>query len=83
MTQLKKHSPVRPVYFIDDRLPVGDLFLGRDAWGVDITLSHGGDLRRLRDNQASGCTLAVVRRMPTSEFAYLSERLSVFSYTTS
>ena len=62
--ELKKDSPARPVYCIDDRLPAGDLLLRMDAWGVDITLSHGRDLRCLRDNQAGRCTLAVVRGCP-------------------
>src|ERR1700683_4575230 len=56
------------MYCINDRLPAGDLLLRMNARGVDIALSHGRDLRRLRDDQTGRCTLAVVRGCPRSRY---------------
>src|SRR5579883_3270828 len=49
--QLEKDSSARLVYCIDDGLPTGDLFFRVNAWSVDVTLAHGRNLGRLRDDQ--------------------------------
>src|SRR5581483_4223008 len=39
-----------------------------NPWRVDVTLSHGRDLRRLRHNKSGRSTLAVVRGCPRSRY---------------
>ncbi len=60
MPELEEDLAPLCVHTISDRLPTGFLFIGMDAGGCVVAVSHRGDRGRFRDDQSRACSLLVI-----------------------